>query len=97
LSLCRTPVMNPASSTCVTPPPPVIGGAGAQPVTYKNGAVSFSFMSESGVTYLIQYKDSLNDPTWTNMGTADGNGGVVNIVHDSTSAKMRFFRVIFAP
>jgi uncharacterized repeat protein (TIGR01451 family) len=97
LSLCGTPVMNTASSTCVTPPPPVIGGAGAQPVTYKNGAVSFSFMSESGVTYLIQYKDSLNDPTWTNMGTADGNGGVVNIVHNSTSAKMRFFRVIFAP
>lgn len=96
-SLCGSMVLKTASSTCVTPQQPSIGGNGVPAITSKNGTTTFSFKSESGVSYLVQYKSKLNDPSWTTLQTKAGNGGVLTITDTSTSSAMRFYRVILAP
>jgi hypothetical protein len=55
--------------------------------------VSMSFPSQAGVEYMIEYKDSINDPDWQPLTTAVGNGNQITINDPNPSETMRFYRV----
>jgi hypothetical protein len=54
---------------------------------------SVSFASESGVTYTLQYKNDLTDPTWTNGASVAGDG-TVKTLSDTSAQSARFYRVV---
>jgi hypothetical protein len=62
-------------------------------VSLAGGAIAFSFSSEAGVTYRIQYKDSLDDAAWQTLETKTGTGSDVSVSYALTAAN-RFFRII---
>lgn len=62
-------------------------------VSLAGGAITFSFTSEAGVTYRVQYKDSLNDANWQTLETKTGTGSDINVSYPLTAGN-RFFRVI---
>lgn len=53
---------------------------------------SFQFASESGCTYLVEYKDNLEAATWTLLATLPGTGGLLTVT-DSGAEPKRFYRV----
>ena len=66
--------------------------------TMKSPAVSggnftFSFTSEAGVSYRVQYKDSLSDATWQTLETKVGTGSDISVSYPKT-ATTRFFRIV---
>jgi Subtilase family len=52
----------------------------------------FSFPSISGRTYLVQYKDSLDDPAWQSLQFITGDG-TVKTVTDPLSPNQRLYRL----
>jgi fibronectin-binding autotransporter adhesin len=74
------------------PPAPVIDGN-------INGAgttnAMFSWTASNGVTYDVQYKESLTDPAWTTLGSVTANGSSASFT-DMTNppADHRFYRVV---
>jgi hypothetical protein len=54
---------------------------------------SITFPSESWHTYQLQYKNTLTDPSWTNLGSPVGGNDVLQLINDSTSATNRFYRI----
>jgi len=79
-------------SSCT--PSLVIGGAGVASSSYSNGTFRLSFASQSGVSYTIQYKNSLLNATWTNLQTVTGTGGNMTIADATGGQPMRFYRII---
>ncbi len=96
-SLCGAPVMNTAFSTCLIPPGTDIGSDVHPTSSYANGMATIFFKSESGVSYLVQYKDSLSDKVWTTLATKAGTGEILSFIDTSASAGMRFYRISIAP
>jgi len=64
---------------------------------YHNGIATLSFTTESGVSYAVQYVNSLGESTWTTLQTSEGTGGVVSITDSGAPHQMRHYRVIIAP
>jgi hypothetical protein len=66
--------------------------------TVAKGLFSLSFPSENGKSYTVQYKNTLSDPTWTDLETVVGTGGNLPIT-DAAALRQpaRFYRVIFTP
>jgi uncharacterized repeat protein (TIGR01451 family) len=57
-------------------------------------AVSVSFPSETGISYLLEYKTRLDDPTWTPVSLAvAGTGGVMTLQDTNASAASRYYRL----
>ena len=75
------------------PAAPVFGAS-----AIGKGFFSLSFQSENGVSYTVQYKNTLYDPTWTDLKTVVGTGGKLSIT-DALAAQRgtRFYRVILTP
>lgn len=67
---------------------PVITGAGTTNATIR-------WSSASGVSYQVQYKDDLNDATWSVLGSVTASGPTASII-DTTNppAPKRFYRVV---
>jgi M6 family metalloprotease-like protein len=59
----------------------------------SGGSLSFSFVSQLGVTYVFEYKDALTDPVWTTLQTVPGTGGVLNLSDQESLSRTRFYRV----
>lgn len=59
---------------------------------YSGGSFSASFQTEAGFVYRVQYKDDLNAPNWTDLGTITGDGSVKSIT--DAAGGNRFYRVI---
>ena len=76
--------------------PLVIRGGGVAPLRYSNGDVSLSFGTQSGVTYIVQFKNAMSDPAWTDLQTVVGTGGIVTIPHDMRGQSACFYRVVMA-
>jgi hypothetical protein len=55
--------------------------------------VSIIFPSESWHSYQLQYKNTLTDPGWSNLGSPVGGNDVLQLINDSTSATNRFYRI----
>jgi hypothetical protein len=60
-----------------------------------NGHVTFSFATELGRTYRVEYKNDLNNPNWTLLaGPIIGTGDTVPIEDDTLVQPERFYRVV---
>ena len=90
-----------ATATCSgpgsQPGPFVIGGGGAASPRYSNGNFSLSFATQNGVLYTVQHKTALSNPTWTDLQTLSGTGGIVTILHAVGGQPTCFYRVVISP
>jgi hypothetical protein len=63
--------------------------------TLVGGVFSASFATEAGVTYQVQYKNSLSDAGWTTVAVVSGDGTVKSFSDTGPlPAGMRFYHVI---
>ena len=63
-----------------------------------NGIFSLSFHSQNGISYTVEYNNTLNNATWTSLETVIGTGANISITDPiSTQRPTRFYRVILTP
>jgi hypothetical protein len=55
--------------------------------------VTLTFPTESWHSYQLQYKNTLTDPSWSNLGGRSGGNDTLQSVSDSTSATNRIYRI----
>ena len=75
----------------------LISSAGVPPLEYSNDSFKFSFASQSGVSYTVQYKCAMADPTWTDLDTVTGTGGIVTISKAVAGQPTCFYRIKISP
>ncbi len=78
-------MLAPAASSGVTGP--------KLSATRGTGQLDLSFATQSGASYQVQYKTSLNDAEWTNLGSAVSGNGSTQTVSDPLGSNARFYRV----
>ncbi len=67
-------------------------------VTTSGGDVALRFSGTPGIDYLIQFKNQLDDPSWTPLGTPTMMTGTNAIVTDHIgSNSQRFYRLLLLP
>lgn len=72
--------------------PPIQAAIVVNPA-WIDGVFTLSVQSQSGRVYGMEYRDSLDDPEWTALPLAAGNGGTL-VLRDSTATNaQRFYRV----
>lgn len=70
--------------------PPQLKSAGI-----SGNQFTISWQTIAGQNYQIEYKDDLNDPSWTPIGNPiSGTGGLVTVTNSLTSPTQRFFRIV---
>jgi hypothetical protein len=57
------------------------------------GNIVLSFATESGSSYQVQYKNSLTDATWSDLGAAVAGNGTVQSVTDPAAGTQRVYRL----
>ncbi|MBW8863854.1 MAG: hypothetical protein JF609_02830, partial [Verrucomicrobia bacterium] len=60
----------------------------------NGGNFSFTFPTESVHTYQVQYKNSLTDPNWSNLGGPISGNDALQPVNDPATAPGRFYRIV---
>src|SRR5262249_721323 len=55
--------------------------------------INLSFLSQTGFSYQIQYKNDLTDPTWTPLGSPVTGDGTLKTVSDPNNGERRFYRL----
>ncbi len=58
-----------------------------------NSRVQLSFTTAPGVRYAIEYKNSIQEPTWTLFDFKTGTGDIVTVEDASAILPNRFYRV----
>ncbi|PWU10353.1 MAG: hypothetical protein C5B50_25720, partial [Verrucomicrobia bacterium] len=56
------------------------------------GQVQLSIPTQAGVQYAIQYKNSMDDPTWQPLGFLQGNGSTMVVTDPHPAQTSRFYR-----
>ncbi|HTV40784.1 MAG TPA: hypothetical protein VMF08_09425 [Candidatus Sulfotelmatobacter sp.] len=68
----------------------------AQPpqITFNiaGGTVNFSFPTEEGFNYILQYTTSLTNPSWQTLGSVSGNNYTQSLT--DTPGQTRFYRIV---
>lgn len=59
----------------------------------SSSTLNLKFSTEVGVSYCVDYKTNLDDPTWIPISTNVGTGGPLTVTADTTAPASRFFRV----
>jgi hypothetical protein len=54
---------------------------------------SVSLASQTGVTYVLECKDSLADSSWTPISTVTGTGSQLTLTNNAASSSRRLYRV----
>jgi hypothetical protein len=67
---------------------PAIGSPG-----FASGICTFSFPTELGPAYVIQYKYNLDDPSWQVLTNVPGTGGPITITDNDQANPVRFYRI----
>ena len=62
-------------------------------VLRTNDTTRVSFASESGRNYTLEYKDHLEDASWTPLPTTPGTGALLTLVDPVATVNARFYRV----
>ena len=62
-------------------------------ISAVGSTVSVKFVATSGKTYVVEYKNSLDEPQWTLLNSVAGTDGVMAISDSSSGAVSRFYRV----
>ena len=68
--------------------PPTITNVAAGRDTF-----SFSFQSQNNVAYTIEYKNTLNDPSWVTLTVVTGAGSLMPVTDPLTNLASRFYRI----
>jgi T5SS/PEP-CTERM-associated repeat protein len=76
------------ATNCILIPSPRIEWIG-----FDAGGVTVLFESVSGVTYILERKDHLEDPTWIPGDSGSGSGGVITLTDPSANVPTRFYRL----
>lgn len=63
------------------------------PPVLSGGQMQLQFAAASGVQYVVEYKNSLNDPTWQTLQTINGDNLVHTIQDPVSSVPQRFYRI----
>jgi hypothetical protein len=97
LDICQARPMN-AGASCLVLVAPVGFAQVVGAPTVAGGSINLSFPTEKGKYYTVQQKNSLKDPTWTDLTTVVGTGGSMTIT-DALAAQepTRFYRIIVTP
>jgi len=61
-------------------------------VSRAGNTTSISFPGQTGFNYQVQYKNDVNDPSWTNVGGPVVGNNTVLTVNDTTTQGHRFYR-----
>jgi len=62
-------------------------------VGFDTTNVSFAFTSVTNLDYVVEYKDTLNDPAWLTLRSVNGDGGTLTISNSRTNLLSRFYRI----
>lgn len=54
---------------------------------------SFEFESQAGATYMLQFKNSLDDLAWQSLHTITGNGQTVTATDTTATTNTRFYQI----
>ena len=65
----------------------------ATAATFKNGVFSISVPTVTGLSYRLEYKNSLEDVDWIPLDSMDGDGEQKVLTDSTASVKQRFYRV----
>src|SRR5262249_33085903 len=83
------------SSNGGNPAGTLLGQGASLPVIFSPGfdgtSFSFSFQTVQGKTYVVQYKNLLNDPIWQTLVTLPGDGIIKTISSSSPSSAQVFY------
>jgi hypothetical protein len=85
------------ASGSITSQPAVLTVFSPPALTQVSGTttnVSFSYQTSTGRTYVIEYKNDLDAPSWTPLATNAGSGSVLTYVDAYTNLMSRFYRVV---
>jgi len=63
-----------------------------QNVRSSGGNIRFDIPSQQGVTYIVEYRNSLTSGSWQTLTTLPGSGGTLTVA-DPAGITMRFYRV----
>ncbi|MBK8000282.1 MAG: hypothetical protein IPK15_16560 [Verrucomicrobia bacterium] len=68
------------------------------PITLTNftsvtTGIRFSFNSDAGVNYLVEFKNDLAEPAWQPLATLAGNGSLLHVTNNPAATGARFFQV----
>ncbi|MFM1770298.1 MAG: hypothetical protein RJA22_2827 [Verrucomicrobiota bacterium] len=77
-----------ASATLQLLLPPSLGT-----VTFSTTSASVAVATQSGLTYVLEYKSQLGDPAWTTLLTTNGTGGLLLLTDPAPGLPARFYRV----
>ncbi len=61
--------------------------------TLAGQTLTFTVSTVVGSTYVLEYKDSLADTSWTVAQTVPGTGDVVTFTDSTTGSAARFYRI----
>ena len=56
-------------------------------------SVRFSFNTDAGPNYTVEFKDDLSAPAWQILRTLTGTGGAMHVTNAPVSSSTRFYRV----
>jgi hypothetical protein len=73
----------------LVPAPPVFKVT----ATVASGQITLSFPTETGHTYTVVYKSTLNAPSWTPLGSAVNGTGSTVTVSETISGSAGFYTV----
>jgi hypothetical protein len=62
-------------------------------VAQSGASFGFSFASENALSYFIEFKTNLDDPSWTLLRSETGNGAVIRITDTIGPGATRFYRI----
>jgi hypothetical protein len=61
--------------------------------TVVSNKLTLGFPSQTGFTYVVEYKTNLSSPAWTSLLSTNGTGNPVLIQDSTTNSSSRFYRV----
>jgi len=61
--------------------------------TWNGGNFRLLLPTESGHVYVLEYKDSLTQASWTSMPLISGNGVTQTLIDSTASGGQRYYRV----
>lgn len=71
------------------PGPPVF-----LPPFISGGQIQLQFATASGPQYVVEFKNSLSDPSWQTLQTVSGDGTVQTVQDSIQTVPQRFYRII---
>jgi len=60
---------------------------------HAGNTTTFRFLTQSGQTHFVEYKNDLSDLTWSPLTTVGGNGSITNITDQTASGAKRLYQV----